>query len=141
MEGQRFPRDKDQLLKEVDLRMRLGDISRMHELQERLAPRWWEPMLVVVLFVSALGLLASLTYFTKVQDDPVNKWILFWIGLMVLTMVMSFQVILMRIYNFRRANDLLARMAEEHGKRLAALEERLARDARPAAPPADEPAA
>lgn len=124
MPGDRLPRDKDELLREVDVRMRIGDIRRMHEMRERLAPRWWEPALIVILFAAALGLLASLMVFTKFHDDPSNKWLLFWLGLLILTSVMCFQVILIRIYQFRRANDLLTRMAEDHARRLDAMENR-----------------
>ena len=60
-----FPRQKDQLLREVDLRLRLGDIRKVHETKSRLAPKWWEGIILLLLFASALGLLASLVQYAR----------------------------------------------------------------------------
>ncbi len=125
MRDESFPRDKDQLLREVDVRIRLGDIRRLYQLREALAPRWWEPTLVVILFASALGLLASLFQYSELRNEPINKWMLFWLGLMILTTVLCLQIILIRIYNFRRANDVLIHMVEDLRKQVGALEERV----------------
>lgn len=116
MTDQFLLRKKDRLLRDMDLRMRLNDINRLHRLKDRLAPHWWEPTLLIVFFVAALGLLVSLMGYTKLRDHPLDDWMLFWFGMMILTMGLCFQVILIKIYNFRRVGDLLMRMVEEMRK-------------------------
>jgi len=125
MAGERYPRDKDELLREVDVRLRLGDIRRLHKLRERQAVSWIEPVLVVILFGAALALLASLLQYFKLQGHPLDKLMFFWFGLMILLVVLCFQIIFVRIYNFRRYGDHVLHMLEELEKREAALRERI----------------
>ncbi len=108
-----FPRQKDQLLREVDLRMRLGDIRKVYETKSRLAPKWWESVILLVLFASALGLLASLVQYARSTGSMIDNWIIFWFGLMVLTVVFSFEFLLVKIYALRRANELVVRILED----------------------------
>jgi hypothetical protein len=123
--GERFPRDKDELIREVDARLRIGDIRRSHQLKDRLAPKWWEAAIVMLLFASALGLLASLFQYADLNDKPLNKWMLFWFGLTILTIVMSFEFLLIKIYNLRRSNDVMLHMIEDLRKQTENLEQTL----------------
>lgn len=122
----RFPRDKDQLLREVDMAMRLGEIRRSHRLKERLAPGWFEPVLTATMFVSALGLLASMFQYSAVRDEPLNRWMLMWFTVMILSLVMCFQILLYRVYHFRRANDLLMDATDRMRARLEEVEREIA---------------
>ncbi len=119
----KYPRDKDQLILELDAAMRLRDVNRIMQLKDRLAPRWWEGMAVVMLFISALGLLASLFQYVDLRDEPLNTWMLFWFGLMILTSVFCFQFIIFKLYNLRRANDVLTRMVSDIHSRLEKIAE------------------
>lgn len=131
-------RKKERLLREMDLRMRLNDISRLHNLKDRLASHWWEPTLLIIFSTAAIGLLASLYGYADLKARPLDAWMLFWFGLMILTMILCFQVILIKIYNFRRINDLLMRMVEEmraqQDRILAELEAARPAEAAPAEP-------
>lgn len=109
----RYPRDKEKLLREVDMALRLGEIRRSHRLRELLAPTWWEPVLVVVLFMASLGLLASLFQYARLREGAVERWTLFWFALMILVLVLCFQVILLRLYHLRRANEHAMRALED----------------------------
>jgi hypothetical protein len=147
MDQEVYPRDKETLLREMDARMRLSDIKRLHALHHRMAPSWWEPVFVILLFAAALGLLASLhqyvaardrlverltdpqnaeidkwILFSELQNRPLNKWMLFWFGLTILMTIMCFQIILFRIYNFRRMSDVLMRSVEDARNRMDRLE-------------------
>ena len=89
MNQPRYPRNKDELIKEVDLRLRLTDIRKMYDTKYRLAPKWWEGVILLVLFASALGLLASLVQYARSTGTMIDNWLIFWFGLMVLTIVFS----------------------------------------------------
>jgi len=128
-----YPRNKEQLIKELDVRMKLGDIQRMHDLRERLSPQFWEPALVVIMFATAMGLLASLYQYTELNDTPLNKWMFFWFGMMILMIVFYFQIILLRIYQFRRASQVFMKAIEDLRKRMDQIEEGMEAEEVPAA--------
>lgn len=125
MPPEQFPRDKDELLREVDVRIRLRDIRRAHKLRERLAPKWWETGLIFLLFASALGLLASLFQYADVRDEPLNYWMLFWFGLMILTSVLCFEFLLFKVYNLNRSNEVLLRMIQDVQRRQEKVEKEI----------------
>lgn len=118
----RLPRGKDELLREVDLRLRLTDIRKLYETKHRLAPKWWESGILLILFASALGLLASLVQYARSTGTVIDNWLVFWFGLMILTVVFSFEFLLVKIYALRRANELMVRILEDARERLDALE-------------------
>lgn len=109
----RLPRNKEDLLREVDLGLRLGDIQRSHRLKDLLAPKWWETGVVMLLFISSLGLLASLVQYSNLKEGALQSWMLFWFTLTLLTIVFTFEFLLVKIYNLRRSNDILLRMIED----------------------------
>jgi len=108
-----FPRQKDQLLREVDLRLRLGDIRKLYDTKSRLAPKWYEGIILLLLFASSLGLLASLVQYARSTGTVLDNWIIFWFGLMILTVVFSFEFLLVKIYALRRANELMVRIVDD----------------------------
>lgn len=120
-----FPRQKDELLREVDLRMRLGDIRKVYETKSRLAPKWYEGIILLLLFASALGLLASLVQYARSTGTVLDNWIIFWFGMMVLTVVFSFEFLLVKIYALRRANELLVRVVDDIRTRQDEIETQL----------------
>lgn len=117
-----LPRGKDELLREVDLRLRLTDIRKLYETKHRLAPKWWESGILLILFASALGLLASLVQYARSTGTVIDNWLVFWFGLMILTVVFSFEFLLVKIYALRRANELMVRILEDARERIDALE-------------------
>jgi hypothetical protein len=121
-----LPRGKDELLREVDLRLRLSDIRRMYDTKSRIAPKWWEGAILLLLFASALGLLASLVQYARASGLMLHYWLVFWFGLMIVTVVFSFEFLLVKIYALRRANEVTVRLIEDMRKRQDLLETRLA---------------
>lgn len=127
MDRSGLPRGKDELLREVDLRIRLTDIRKLYETKYRLAPKWWEGIILLLLFSAALGLLASLVQYARSTGTLIDNWMIFWFGLMVMTIVFSFEFLLVKIYALRRANEIVVRILEDVRERQDALEQRLAR--------------
>jgi hypothetical protein len=121
----RLPRGKEELLREVDLRLRLSDIRRLHDMKARIAPKWWEGAILLLLFASALGLLVSLVQYARASGLMLHYWLVFWFGLMIVTVVFSFEFLLIKIYALRRANEVSVRLLEDVRKRQDALETRI----------------
>ena len=126
--GRDFPRDKEELLREFDARQRLKAVQRRQLLRQRLLPKWWEAGMVMLLFIAALGLLASLYQYSDLREEPLSAWLLFWFALMVLSTVLSFEVLLVKIFNLRRSNEALLQMVDDLRKRHDALEQRFDRE-------------
>ena len=120
MPPERFPHDKDDLLREVDVRIRLRDIRQAYKLKDRLEPKWWETGVIILQFAAALGVIASLLLYTNVAAEPLNRWMIFWFTLLILTVVLSFEFLLVKIYNLRRANDMAIRIFEDLRNQLEA---------------------
>lgn len=125
MEIHRPPRNKEDLLREVDVRMRLGEIKKMYDMKDRLNPKWWESLTMILMFVSTLGLLLSLYLFKDMEQDPPRAWILFWLSMLILSIVFSFEFLLFKVYALRRANDLLVRLADDMQGRHDRAEKRM----------------
>lgn len=119
-----YPRNKDELLRDLTLVGRLKDISDQAALRERLAPRWWEALIGILQFAAALGLLASLVHYEFFRSDPYGKLAVFWGVLMVLSLVMGFEFVIFRMHNLRRANEILARQLEDLTYRISELEKK-----------------
>lgn len=113
MAKHRYPRDKDELLREVDVRIRLNDIRRLYESKERLNPKWWEAVVLLLLFASALGLLASMIQYARVTDQPLDEWVIFWFCIMILAVVLAFEFLVAKVFALRRVNALLMRVVED----------------------------
>ncbi len=82
----RYPRDKDELLRDLTLVGRLKDIRDQAALRERLAPRWWEALIGILQFAAALGLLASIVQHEYFRSDPYGRLTVFWGVLMILSL-------------------------------------------------------
>jgi hypothetical protein len=136
----RYPTDKDQLLRDFTVAGRIHDIRETARLKERLAPRWWEAAVGLVQFAAALGLLAALMQHPALWDDParvqtqLSRMIVFWVTLMILSLVLGFEFLIFRLYHLRRAYAIAMRRIEELERRVDKVD--------PAdAPPADPPPA
>lgn len=117
-----YPKDKEELLRELTLADRLKDIRDQERLRERLAPRWWETLLPVVQFAAALGLLASLMQLTSLRSNMFVWLTFFWGALTIVSLVMGFEFVIFRLQAMRRANEILVRQIEELGERVGELE-------------------
>lgn len=118
----RYPRDKDELLRDLTLVGRLKDIRDQAALRERLAPRWWEALIGILQFAAALGLLASIVQHEYFRSDPYGRLTVFWGVLMILSLVMGFEFVIFRMHNLRRANEILVRQVEDLSRRIDAIE-------------------
>ena len=118
----RYPRDKDELLRDLTLIGRLKDIRDQAALRDRLAPKWWEALIGIIQFAAALGLLASLIQHPLLREDPYARLVVFWGGLMILALVLGFEFVILCLHNLRRVNDLTTRRLEDAFRRIEELE-------------------
>ena len=120
-----YPRNKEELIRDFAVAGRLKDIRDEIELKERLAPKWWEAGIGVIQFGAALGLLASLVQYAGLREDPTVKFIVFWFVLTLLTLVLGFEFLILRLHHMRRAHAIALRMINALEERTAALEQQI----------------
>lgn len=117
-----FPRDKDRILRELTLAGHLKDIRDTSQLKERLAPKWWEAAVGVFQFAAALGLLASIVQYPHLRALPEGRLLIFWMTAMILSLIMGFEFLILRLQHLRRAYDMNVRLIEDLHRRLQSLE-------------------
>lgn len=133
-----FPSDKDELLRDFTVASKLREIRDSADLRYSLAPKWWETLIGVLQFGAALGLLASLVQHPTLRADPLLRLIVFWGALTLLSLVLGFEFMILKLYHLRRANELALRELEEMDKRMRAVEKRTGERKGPLSPAASE---
>lgn len=101
---------KDQLLKEVEALIRLYDVTELHRLREKLAPKWWESGLRILMFVSGLGFIV-----TVYKLIPSSNWLLFgfvffWFFLFVVTTLGVIEYLILKMRALTRFCEYQARV-------------------------------
>ncbi len=119
-----FPRDKDTLIRDFTVANRLHDIQKSEKVKEQLRPKWWEAVVGIVQFATALGFTASLTQFPALRHDPYGKLLIFWAVLMVLSLIFGFEYMIFKLYHLRRAFDVQLRLANDLRDRIQVLEKK-----------------
>lgn len=117
-----YPRDKEQILRDFTVAGRLKDIRDMARLKERLAPKWWEASILVIQFIAALGLLASVLLYPPLSSTMLGRFLIFWLALTVLSLILGFELVILRMHHLRQAFQVSTSMVEDLAKRVNELE-------------------
>lgn len=104
-----FPRDPDRLLREVDASIRIREIDEAQRLREHLTVQWWESALVVLLFVSGIGVIVTVANLVPQSPPLLHYFILGWSALWVLTLISCVEFLLRKFRALRRMTEILAR--------------------------------
>ena len=120
-----YPRDKDELLRDFAVANRLKDIRDAENLKDGLAPRWWETLVGVLQFAAALGLLASLVQHPHLREDAMARLIVFWTVMMVLSLVLGFEFMILKLYSLRRAYEVQLRLIDGLRRHVEELEKQV----------------
>lgn len=119
-----FPRDKDELLRDFTVASRLRDIREAVDLRQALAPKWWEALVGILQFAASLGLLAALIQHPQVREDSYLRLIVFWGVLALLSLVLGFEFLILKLYHLRRAHSIHSNSLVDLECRLSELEKR-----------------
>lgn len=119
-----YPRDKETLLQEVAARIRVRDIQMLHRFQDRVAIKWWESSLVILLFVSALGFLLTVSRLLpeQLQGSNWKYWfVFFWLVGLTVSIIAVLEFILLKFHALRRLHETSSRILESLQKDIEAL--------------------
>lgn len=117
-----FPRDRDELLRDFGVAIRLRDIRESMELKDRLMPKWWEALVGLLMFAATLGFLASVFHQLVMEESPFFRIIVFWMSLMILMFVFAMNLVYFRLHHLRRAYEINLRLVQDVTRRLEAVE-------------------
>lgn len=119
-----FPRSSSGLIKEVDATNRIKDIREIYNLKDTISVKWWETLLVLILFVSGLGFIVSISrldYLFPPEKSIILKFILFWFMLLVLSLIVTIEFLLNKFRALRKLYEIQTRIIislqdEMHGR-------------------------
>ena len=111
-----YPHDQDRLLREIDASIKIKDIRRIYRLRDEVEVKWWESALVLLLFVSSLGLLALILIFFRSEPGEiqamVQRTIFLFLIPFILSIVLTLEVVLVKINALRKLNALSVDLIE-----------------------------
>jgi hypothetical protein len=148
---------REELLQELDARVRIKDIKAVYDLKDALQLRWWEPLLKMLVIVAGIGFAVTFIHLLDRGVDvlaaldertqgpglhPETAKLVFWFiagcfSVMLIAGLVSLEILLARIAAMRRLHEIELKVIEHLQ---AEMEEMRAREgAARQAPPADSP--
>lgn len=109
----RLPRDADALVREVDAAIRIHDLKSMQRMREALEVKWWEPGIVVLLFISGLGFIITVFKLIPADNSMLFWFVFFWFLLFTMCLLTTVEFLLRKISALRNLYDLQARLVEQ----------------------------
>ncbi|MCX7625417.1 MAG: hypothetical protein N2Z21_04320 [Candidatus Sumerlaeaceae bacterium] len=102
----------DELVREIDALIRLYDVTELHRLREKLAPKWWESGLRVLLFVAGLGFLITIYKLIPSDSALLFGFVFGWFLLFVLALLASIEYLLLKIHALSRLYEWQTRIID-----------------------------
>ena len=99
-------RDPHQLLREVDASIRVKDIQEWQDLRDILMIKWWEPILLILLFISGIGIIVTLFKLVPNSNVLLHRFIVGWCALWILTLVSCIEFLLHKFRALRRMREI-----------------------------------
>lgn len=122
-----YPEDKDTLLREVSATIRIRDLRELDKLRDQISIKWWESTLILLLFVSSTGFVATVGRVLLAQESKISIFVLVWFCAMIVALVATLEFILMKLRALRRLQELDSHFLSEISQRLEAMEKSAAK--------------
>lgn len=134
---------REELVQEIDARVRIKDIQLIYDLKDALEIRWWEPLLKMVALVAGIGFAVTFLHFLDRSVDlfgaldaqrerplmnPEALKMVFWFiaaafSLMLVAGMLSVEVLMARVAAMRRLHEIELRVIEHLQAEVEALRE------------------
>lgn len=106
-----YPPDQESLSREVYATLKIKDIQDYYRLKERLTVKWWEFLVMALLFVSALGFIVTTLYLLPPKNLQLYfRFLAFWSILLVIALIASIEILIAKVralYHLLRYQDQL----------------------------------
>ncbi|MCB2156188.1 hypothetical protein KQI84_15025 [bacterium] len=119
------PRDPKQLLVEMDARIKVRDIREWEKLKHQVSIKWWESGLLLLLFLSGLGILVTIAKLVPRDNGLLYAFILVWFGLFVLAVIACLEFLVLKFRALRRMQTEMNRHLLDQEKAMKAIRDYL----------------
>lgn len=128
MSSQRpLPQDPEMLVKEVTATIKIKDIKEIYRLKDRLSVKWWEPAVILLLFISGFGFILTVTRIVHTKD-PEQFFVFFWFVLLLLTLIASTELLISKIKTLRRLSEIQMRLITDLQKEVQQIKQAQGKD-------------
>ena len=116
-------RDPDELVREIDARILLGERREWQRIRQELAFHWLEFLLLAGLFAFSIGLVVTLIYGLPAENEPLYFFMVLWSVGWVIVALVAFEFLIRRYRALRRSVELIDRRFERIERILLAQRE------------------
>jgi len=127
------PRDPKMLLTEVSAWIKIKDIKRLYEMRDRIAVKWYESLLVALLFVAALTFLLVVVQLVPKPNPIVRDFVIASSVALILITTAILEFLLRKFRAMRALYEYQSRMLDELEKEVGRLRQKIAQLEQPAA--------
>ncbi|MCX7765745.1 MAG: hypothetical protein N2246_03450 [Candidatus Sumerlaeia bacterium] len=93
-----YPRDPESISREVQATLKIKDIQNYYRLKERLATKWWEFLVMTLLFVAGLGFIVTTLYLLPPKNLQIYfRFLMFWAVMLVLALIGTLEILITKI--------------------------------------------
>lgn len=109
-----YPRDPDSISREVQATIKIKDIQNYYRLNERLATKWWEFLIMTLLFVAGLGFIVTTLYLLPPKNLQIYfRFLMFWAVILVLALIGTLEILITKIRTLQQLITYQQRLITE----------------------------
>lgn len=109
-------RDPETLIREMDAKNRIHDMKFLLRYREQLQGRWYDSGIVLVLFISGLGILITISKLLPSESTMLYYFVFCWFALFVLSLIATLEILLSKIEALRKLYLLQSKTIEDMEK-------------------------
>ncbi|MCD6385364.1 hypothetical protein J7M23_06260 [Candidatus Sumerlaeota bacterium] len=114
-----YPRRPESLSRELSATLKLKDIQEYYRLKERLQIKWWEMLVMTLLFVAGLGFILTVLYLLPPKNlELFFRFLVFWSVLLVIAVIGALEILMVKVRALYRLLNYQALLIKELENRL-----------------------
>jgi uncharacterized membrane protein YcjF (UPF0283 family) len=123
-----YPYDPKNLEAEVSAVIKIKDIEELYELKERVSIKWWETVLILLLFASGFGFILTVSKLIPISQPFVYWFSLFWIVAIILTLIACIEFLIAKFRALRRLYEIHTHILEGMQKEIGEIKKHIPSD-------------
>jgi len=123
-----YPYDPKNLEAEVSAVIKIKDIEELYELKERVSIKWWETVLILLLFASGFGFILTVSKLIPISQPFVYWFSLFWGVAIILTLIACIEFLIGKFRALRRLYEIHTHLLEGMQKEIVEIKKHIPSD-------------
>ncbi len=109
-----YSRDPEVLSREVFATLKARDILEYYQLREQVQMKWWEVLVMALLFIAGLGFMVTLLYLLPPKNVELYlRFLKAWIILLVIAGIATLEIILVKVRAMARIMTIQGHMIQD----------------------------